>query len=74
MSTNIGFYRLRCCQGGLWCYVTVDDYIPCEVTGGQPIYSKALGDDIWVMLLEKAFAKISGGYLRSYYYYYCIHT
>lgn len=39
----------------------VDDYIPCYPNGG-PIFSRSNGNELWVLLLEKAYAKIHGGY------------
>jgi hypothetical protein len=34
---------------------------PCSQNGG-PIFSKPFNNDIWVMLLEKMYAKVYGGY------------
>ena len=56
-----GFYRLRFCIGGMWRTVTVDDYFPCEPKGG-PIFSRGNGNELWVLLIEKAYAKIHGSY------------
>ena len=39
----------------------VDDYIPCAPAGG-PVYSRAHGDALWVVLVEKAAAKCVGSY------------
>jgi calpain-15 len=55
------FYRLRLCKDGEWQNVTVDDLIPCEAHNG-PIFSKAHGSEIWVLILEKAYAKLNGSY------------
>lgn len=56
-----GIYRLRFCVGGIWKTVTVDDYFPCEPRGG-PIFSRGNGNELWVLLLEKAYAKLHGSY------------
>jgi calpain-15 len=56
-----GVYKVRLCKNGEWVTVTVDDYIPCFPEGG-PIYSRANGTELWVMLVEKAFAKLHGSY------------
>lgn len=40
--------------------VTIDDYIPCK--GGKPLFTSPKGNEMWVLLLEKAFAKLVGGY------------
>lgn len=56
-----GLYRLKLCKNGEWVEVTVDDYFPCHANGG-PIFSKANGNELWVLLLEKAYAKVHGNY------------
>lgn len=41
--------------------ITIDDYLP--FMNGSPIFAKKSGDnDMWVGLLEKAFAKVSSNY------------
>lgn len=45
---------------GIWQCVVIDDYFPTY--NGKPIFSKNNGNEIWVMLLEKAYAKIYGSY------------
>ena len=49
---------MRLCKNGNWVHVVVDDYFPCSPEGG-PVYSRGEGDELWVLLLEKAFAKVS---------------
>ena len=62
MRRNIhGAYKLRICKNGSWVTVTVDDYFPCS-PGGGPIFSRSNGAELWVLLIEKAFAKLHGGY------------
>ena len=56
-----GLYRLKICKNGEWIEVTVDDYFPCSVEGG-PLFSRSNGNELWVLLLEKAYAKIHGNY------------
>ena len=41
--------------------ITIDDYFPCSVEGG-PLFSRSNGNELWVLLLEKAYAKIHGNY------------
>lgn len=59
-------YDLRLCLNGQWQTVRVDDYFPCKFNG-DTIYARAHGPELWVLLLEKAFAKACGDYdaLRS---------
>lgn len=48
-----------------WVRVTVDDRIPCDASGGgraRPMFTAPSGDELWVMILEKAFAKLCGSY------------
>lgn len=56
-----GLYRIRLCKNGEWHEVVVDDYFPCYPNGG-PIFSKCGANEMWVLLLEKAYAKLHGGY------------
>ena len=56
-----GLYRLKLCKNGEWMEVTIDDYFPCTLNGG-PIFSRANSNELWVLLLEKAYAKIHGNY------------
>lgn len=57
-------YRVRICHGGLWVDVTLDDYFPCNPATRLPRFSRANGAELWVLLLEKALAKVNGGYFR----------
>jgi len=43
-----------------WEDVTVDDLIP--TTGGKPTFTTPQGNELWVIILEKAFAKFVGSY------------
>jgi len=41
--------------------VTVDDRIPCD-KDGRPLFARPNGKEGWVLILEKAFAKLWGSY------------
>ena len=43
--------------------IVIDDHIPCDVDG-EPCFSKANGNELWVIILEKAWAKIHSNYER----------
>ena len=43
--------------------VVLDNYIPCDESG-EPVFSSANGNELWVILLEKAWAKLHGSYER----------
>ncbi len=49
---------------GEWKIVLLDDYFPCSKKTKIPIFAKPNGPELWVMLLEKAWAKINGGYIN----------
>jgi hypothetical protein len=60
-----GKYTLRLWSGlkQKWMYINIDDTFPCNPgEGGKPLFTHPNGGEIWVMLLEKAFAKLSGSY------------
>mmetsp|Transcript_6014 Transcript_6014/g.5901 ORF Transcript_6014/g.5901 Transcript_6014/m.5901 type:complete len:145 (-) Transcript_6014:434-868(-) len=58
---SVGVYRIKLCKNGEWVTVTIDDYFPCFPMG-QPIFSRATGNELWVLILEKAYAKLHGHY------------
>ena len=62
--TPTGCYSVWLCDSGEWKNVIIDDYVPCINNGFEtkPCFSKSKGTDIWVLLLEKAFAKLYGNY------------
>ncbi len=42
----------------------MDDRFPCySKQHPVPVFSKGQGPEIWVLILEKAYAKLYGGYL-----------
>ena len=55
------YYRIN----GIWKLVIVDDYIPCYGTWGKNFaFTSTNGNELWVILLEKAWAKLNGCYAR----------
>lgn len=57
-----GIYMVRILFQGILREVVVDDYIPVSPQN-TPLFAKpAGGREIWVMILEKAWAKIHGSY------------
>ena len=61
----MGFYVLRFYIGGKPTFVVLDDYIPCNSSSLQPLFSKPIGNEIWVLLIEKAWAKLIGSYYAA---------
>ncbi|KAL0483550.1 calpain [Acrasis kona] len=57
-----GKYTVRLYHNGKWNEVTVDDRIPCG-SDGLPAYGHNINKkEIWVVILEKAVAKLFGSY------------
>jgi len=48
---------------GEWKAVVLDDYIPCINGLSGPIFSNNHSNELWVILLEKAYAKTYGNYI-----------
>lgn len=42
--------------------IIIDDYIPIDESTNEPIFTRPNGNEIWVMLIEKVFAKFMGNY------------
>lgn len=57
-----GFYKLVLFIEGEYQIVYLDDYFPCIKGTDIPYFSKPNSYELWVLLLEKAWAKINGGY------------
>ncbi len=55
---TVQFYTL-----GTWSKVQIDTLIPCDANTMMPIFARSVnGNEIWVVLLEKAYAKLKGSY------------
>jgi len=48
----------------MWEEVVVDDKFPCQPVSKRPAFNSSKKNEIWVMLLEKAWAKVHGGYIN----------
>jgi calpain-15 len=59
-----GQYRVRlwCKLKQRWTVVTVDDCFPCKKGSAKPMFADPHGTELWVLVLEKAFAKFVGTY------------
>jgi calpain, invertebrate len=60
-----GVYAVRFWRGNRSRVVVVDDFIPCSQYG-KPVFASFTGSngkfEIWSLLIEKAYAKLHGGY------------
>ncbi|CAA2986457.1 calpain-type cysteine protease DEK1 [Olea europaea subsp. europaea] len=57
-----GIYTVRFCIQGEWVPVVVDDWIPCESPGKPAFATSRKRNELWVSVLEKAYAKLHGSY------------
>eukprot|EP00007_Cunea_sp_BSH-02190019_P009468 CAMPEP_0174235338 /NCGR_PEP_ID=MMETSP0417-20130205/4814_1 /TAXON_ID=242541 /ORGANISM="Mayorella sp, Strain BSH-02190019" /LENGTH=879 /DNA_ID=CAMNT_0015313829 /DNA_START=69 /DNA_END=2708 /DNA_ORIENTATION=- len=59
-----GAYQFRFYKNGVWKVVTVDDRLPCyKWDKGGPMYGRCRDpNELWVPLIEKAYAKLHGSY------------
>ena len=59
-----GYYEIILIIDGEKRIVIIDDNIPVLKSDKKPCFARPNGHELWVMLLEKAWAKINGGYLN----------
>jgi hypothetical protein len=57
-----GIYGVKLCINGEWVNIMVDDLFPC-IPLSNPLVSRSPGNELWVLILEKALAKV----LECYY-------
>ena len=57
-----GYFELIFYIDGKFQIVIVDDYLPIKIKTKEICFSKSLNNEIWICILEKAWAKINGGY------------
>ncbi|KAL4468366.1 hypothetical protein ABPG72_012260 [Tetrahymena utriculariae] len=57
-----GLYAIWLNIEGEWRCIVVDDHIPCKKK--QPAFTRSNGNELWVLLLEKAYAKAYGSYYK----------
>lgn len=55
-----GMFMLEFQHNGKVVSVVIDDFLPC--VAGEPWYTKSKIGSIWLSMLEKAYAKLLGGY------------
>jgi calpain-15 len=59
-ANQYGAYSVVIYINGVPTEVVVDDYFPC--VDGVPMSAKPVGNELWVLILEKAWMKICGSY------------
>ena len=59
---NEGYFELIIFIDGKFQIVIVDDYLPINIKNKKICFGKPYNNEIWICILEKACAKINGGY------------
>ena len=57
-----GIYLLKFFINGIETPVIVDDYLPVNMKTGKLAFAYSKQGELWVSLLEKAWAKLNGSY------------
>eukprot|EP00397_Hematodinium_sp_SG-2012_P015242 GEMP01015518.1.p1 GENE.GEMP01015518.1~~GEMP01015518.1.p1 ORF type:complete len:652 (+),score=147.83 GEMP01015518.1:91-2046(+) len=68
-ATKDGKYEVRLYDVRIsdFVIITIDDYVPCRKRAwweqrGHPLFAKAVGNELWAILIEKAIAKFAGSF------------
>ncbi|GMR57848.1 hypothetical protein PMAYCL1PPCAC_28043, partial [Pristionchus mayeri] len=62
--SELGVYQIRLCVDGRWRVITVDDYFPCRKQSRTLAFAVGRKNQLWVPLVEKAYAKALGQYAK----------
>ena len=62
--SNNNYYEIKAKIDNKISTISLDDYFPYNLRKNKPIFCKPYKNEIWVMLLEKAWAKIKGSYFN----------
>lgn len=62
LCKKYGVYGIQILDMGIPKEIIVDDYIPCLSLKQGPSFTKTLDNELWVLLVEKAWAKLYGSY------------
>ena len=62
-ANKYGVYGLKMYLRGIPTEIVVDDYFPCFEDKNLPLFARPKGKELWVMLAEKAWAKIFKTYI-----------
>ena len=60
-----GIYTVKFYKEGKWIYVHVDDRVPCNFSGDIYFSKSQDVNEMWVIIVEKAYAKLHGCYETS---------
>lgn len=57
-----GIYKVIVNINGIPKEIVLDDYIPVYSPSNRPVFCKISHKEMWMVLLEKAYAKVKGSY------------
>ena len=63
-SNDKNYYEVVMFIDGIWQIVVIDDYFPVIKGTKNFAFTRTNGNEIWVLILEKAWAKVNLGYLN----------
>ena len=64
-ANKIGIYQVQFYISGQLKSVVVDDYVPIDKVTKKLAFCRAINQEIWPLILEKAWAKLHGNYAKS---------
>lgn len=62
-NTGNGLFAVALCLNGIWEEIILDDFAPVT-QDNRLAFNSSGAEELWVVLLEKAWAKVHGGYLN----------
>jgi calpain-15 len=62
---QFGIYEIALFLDGEWQIVIIDDYLPYDPKYNSSAFTHSNGQELWVLMIEKAWAKVNGGYLNT---------
>ena len=62
MIVSCSFFLIAFNLQGEWVPVVIDDWIPCESPGKPAFATSKRLNELWVSIVEKAYAKLHGSY------------
>ncbi len=61
IASKNGIHFVKLCVNGEWTTVIIDDLFPC-IPMSNPLVTRSPGNELWVLILEKALAKVYDSY------------
>ena len=61
----VGYYEVLLFIEGEWQIVIIDDYFPVDNRNNKLLFGQTSKNEIWFILIEKAWAKVNGSYKQT---------